>query len=117
MKIETIKEADNIKKKNLITVIETPLHLQSAVNEELQKMVAAGFIQPCHHSTDWCARSLLVMKPNSHPLNVRLVSDFRGVNKILKRTGYPMEGSSLLLKRLNPNETVFCTIDLLSGDY
>ena len=53
MKIETIKGADNIKKKNLITAIETPLHLQSAVNEELQKMLAAGFMEPCHHSTDW----------------------------------------------------------------
>ena len=95
-----------------MTAIETPLHLQSAANEELQKMLKAGFIEPCHHSTDWCARSFFVMKPNSQPLKVRLVSDFRGVKKILKRPGYPMEGSSLLLKRLNPEETVFCTIDL-----
>ena len=115
MKIETIKGADRIRRTNFMTAIETPLHLQSAANEELQKMLKAGFIEPCHHSTEWCARSFFVTKPNSQPLKVRLVSDFRGVNRILKRPGYPMEGSSLLLKRLNPNETVFCTIDLSSG--
>jgi hypothetical protein len=44
-----------------------------------------------------------------------MVSDFREVNRILKRPGYPMEGSSLILKRLNPNEAFFATLDLSSG--
>ena len=39
MNIETIKGADKIKKTNFMTAIETPLHLQSAANEELQKML------------------------------------------------------------------------------
>ena len=48
-------------------------------------------------------------------MKVRMVSDFRPVNRVLKRPGYPMEGSAAILKKLNPDEGYFCTIDLSSG--
>ena len=47
-------------------------------------------------------------------IKVRLVSDFRGMDKILCPPGYPMDCSSLFLKKLDPNETFFATIDLSS---
>ena len=43
------------------------------------------------------------------------MADFREVNRTLKRPGYPMDGSSLILKRLNPDEAYFSTLDLSSG--
>ena len=49
------------------------------------------------------------------PLKARLVSDFRIVNKKLKRPNWPLEGSSSLLKRLNRNHKFFCTLDFSSG--
>ena len=98
-----------------MTAIETPLHLQSAAGQELQKMLKAGFIEESHKSSDYCSLAFFVAKPNSDNLKARMVSDFREVNRILKRPGYPMEGSSLILKRLNPDEAYFCTLDLSSG--
>ena len=61
------------------------------------------------------SRGFFVEKPGSSPLKARLVSDYRAVNKILRRPGYPLEGSSHLLKRLEPTDKWFCTIDLSSG--
>ena len=43
------------------------------------------------------------------------MSDFMNVNKILKRPGYPMEGSGQIMKRLEPNKSFFATLDLSSG--
>ena len=117
VKIETIPNAKAIRPHNAYTPIETPIHMQNAANAELSRIMQAGQLEECHHATDWCARGFFVTKPSStvDSIKVRLVSDFRGVNKILRRPGYPMDGSSLILKRLDPNETFFATIDLSSG--
>ena len=117
VKIETIPNAKAIRPHNAYTPIETPIHMQNAANAELSRIMQAGQLEECHHATDWCARGFFVTKPSStvDSIKVRLVSDFRGVNKILCRPGYPMDGSSLILKRLDPNETFFATIDLSSG--
>ena len=107
VKIETIPNAKAIRPHNAYTPIETPIHMQNAANAELSRIMQAGQLEECHHATDWCARGVFVTKPSStvDSIKVRLVSDFRGVNKILRRPGYPMDGSSLILKRLDPNET------------
>ena len=78
-------------------------------------MLKAGFIEEFKRSTKYCSRAFFVAKPNSENLKARMVSDFREVNHILNRPGYAMEGSSLILKRLNQDEAFFCTLDLSSG--
>ena len=94
---------------------EIPLHLRKAADAELKDALEAGFIEPCTHATAWCSRSFFVEKPGVGPTRVRMVSDFRPVNKILRRPGYPYEGSAQILRRLNPDEPYFSTIDLSSG--
>merc|ERR1711940_465986 len=77
-----------------------------------------GFLEECVKPTPYCSRAFFVAKPGSgsgSDLKVRMVSDFRPVNRVLKRPGYPMEGSAAILKKLNPDEGYFCTIDLSSG--
>ena len=75
-------------------------------------MLKAGFLEEAHHSTPYVSRGFFVAKPNSDNLKARLVADF---NKTLKRPGYPMDASALILKRLNPDEAYFSTLDLSSG--
>merc|ERR1712105_516100 len=48
-------------------------------------------------------------------VKVRLVADFRGVNLKLQRPEYPLDNSSSILKRLNPQHKFFCAIDMSSG--
>ena len=41
----------------------------------------AGILAPVEHPTDWCSQSFPVVKPNSDPLSVRWVTDFRTLNR------------------------------------
>ena len=43
------------------------------------------------------------------------MTDLRRVNPNLKRVGTPLDGSSHILKRLEPEETVFASVDMSSG--
>ena len=112
--MEVNKEA-NVRPVNCMTPADIPAHLRHAADKELKDALEAGFLEPCHHSTKWCSRSFFVEKQGGGPIKVRLVSDFRGINRILRRPGYPYEGSSQILRRLNPKEPFFSTIDLSSG--
>ena len=48
-------------------------------------------------------------------MKARLVADFRGVNRKLRRPEHPLEGSSGILKRLNPKHCYFAAVDFSSG--
>ena len=48
-------------------------------------------------------------------VKARLVSDFRILNKALKRPNYPLEGSSQLIKQVNPKHKFWVTLDFTSG--
>ena len=94
-----------------------PAQLHRAADKGLARCLAAGTLEECQHYTPWVSRELFVAKPRKpgQPLKARLVSDFRIVNKKLKRPNWPLEGSSSLLKRLNKNHRFFCTLDFSSG--
>ena len=64
-----------------MTAIETPLHLQHAAKKELQKMLAAGFLEEHVEAKDYCSRAFFVAKPHSDNLRARMVTDFRSVKK------------------------------------
>ena len=91
---------ERFKVHNAFTPIKTPRFLQKAANEELSKMIKAGFLEPVEKATTWCSRGFFVSKPGSNKLKARLVSDFRNLNRVLRRPGYPLDGSSMILKRL-----------------
>ena len=94
----------------------TPCHLQNTADRELDKLLKAGVLEPVEHATDWCSRGFFVQK-NTHCEEVKthLVSDLRRVNKVLKRIGPPLDGSSHILKRLNPEDKLYAVCDLSMG--
>ena len=48
-------------------------------------------------------------------IKARLVTYLRDVNSNTKRVGTPLDGSSHILKRLQSDETWFCSVDMSSG--
>ena len=50
-------------------------------------------------------------------MKVRLVADFKDVNMVIKSPNYPNEGSESLLKQIDPEAQVFCTLDFSHGYY
>ena len=101
---------------NAMTAVETPRHLQDAAAEELSRLLKAGILEPVHHPTKNCSRAFFVQKNNKDgTIKARLVSDLRRVNTNTERVGTPLDGSSHILKRLEPDETIFASVDMSSG--
>ena len=54
-------------------------------------------------------------KPGKKEVKARLVADFRGINKKLRRPEIPLEGSWNILRRLDPRDKFFACVDFSSG--
>ena len=116
LKLELIDNYDDVPPTNHMTPFATPRHLQEAADKELNKLLAAGVLEKVEHPTEWCSRGFFVQK-NTYggTPKVRLVRDLRGVNKILKRVGHLLDGSSHILKRLEPSDKFYAVCDLSMG--
>ena len=114
VKIDLVDSSANMG--NSMIAIETPRHLQEAADEELSRLLKAGVLEPVHHATSTCSRAFFVQKNNKDgAIKARLVTDLKKVNPNLVRVGTPLDGSSHILKRLEPEETMFASVDMSSG--
>merc|ERR1712055_344271 len=90
---------------------EIPAYLRDAADRELNRMVAGGLLEKVEDYSETVSRGFFVEKKckPGEEVKVRLVADFRGVNLKLQRPEYPLDNSSSILKRLNPQHKYFCT--------
>ena len=63
-----------------------PFAHRQLFKQELDRLVSIGVLEPCGRS-EWCASTFIVGKPSG---GCRWVTDFRGLNKYLKRRSYPI---------------------------
>ena len=63
-----------------------PRSLEDAYKAELQRLCELGVLAPCGGS-EWAAPSFLIPKKDK---TVRMVTDFRVLNRSLKRRNYPL---------------------------
>ena len=90
-----------IKPTHIMTPAPIPVHLRQVADKELKRCLDAGVLEECNRATEWVSRGMFVpkaVKPGER-LRSMLVSDLRGINKNLKKSLYPNEGSQALLKR------------------
>merc|ERR1711984_30758 len=76
-----------------------------------------GLLEQVHEYSPIVSRGFFVPKKTApgEEVKVRLVADFRGVNQELQRPEYPLDNSSSILKRLNPQHKFFAAIDMSLG--
>ena len=80
------------------------------------RLLKSGCLEAVHHPTNNCSSAFFVKKNNKDgTIKARLATDLRKVNTNLKRVGTPLDGSSHILKRLEPEETMFASVDMSSG--
>ena len=62
--------------------------------------------------SQWASMAFLVVKGNK---DVRIVSDFKQLNKAIERPHRPTESSDQLLRNIESDSKYFVTLDLTSG--
>ena len=93
---------------------DTPYHLRGAYDRELRDMLEAEIIEPMGlRESNWCSRSFPVLKSDGS--SVRLVSDFKNVNRCIKRPNHPTDSANQLLRQIAPTSRYFCTIYCVAG--
>ena len=84
-----------------------PFQRESLFKNELQNMVSDGVLEPCGPSI-WAAPTFVVPKKDNR---VRWVSDFRELNKLIKRKPFPMPRIQDIMNRCGKYKH-FTKIDL-----
>merc|ERR1712030_208498 len=72
--------------------------MEEAAMKELQRMLNAGMLEPISGYCENLSRGFFVEKPGKDTVKARLVADFRGINRKLRRPEHPLEGSWGILK-------------------
>ena len=64
-----------------------PLNYLRSAYDLIQKHIAEGVITPVDRPTKFCARATFL--PKADGVSLRMVTDFRGLNKIIQRPVWP----------------------------
>ena len=93
-----------------------PQHFQGEADKVLQAFLDSGVIErvPEDHVTEWCSPGFFVPKPNG---KVRLVVDYRGINKFITRPVHPFPSPRDIIKDIKPDSKWFLKLDATWGYY
>ena len=75
------------------TAVDISPYMEAAARKELARILNAGMIEEIQGYTKNLSRGFFVEKPGRDKVKARLVADFRGINRKLRRPEYPLEGS------------------------
>ena len=103
--------SDNHSPYSVHTARRVPLPLMPKVKTELQRLEKAGIIEPIEEPTDWCAPIVPVLKKSG---SVRITTDFKQLNKAVKRERYMLPTLEDILVKLS-GARVFSKLDETSG--
>jgi hypothetical protein len=73
------------------------------VKEEVDRLLQAGFIQPCHYA-DWVSNIILVEKKNTG--KIWICVDFRNLNRATPNDEYPMPIADLLIDSVSGKKVI-----------
>ena len=84
---------------------DTPYHLRGAYDCELRDILRAEILEPMGlRESDWCSRAFPVLKGDGS--SVRLVTDFKSINRCIKRPNHPTDSANQLLRQISPTQDI-----------
>ena len=87
-----------------------PVHQQTEVQNELQKMIELGVIEEACGPTEWCSPMVIAKKGNG---KIRICTDLTKLNAAVKREIHPMATVEGSLSKIKGN--IFSKLDANSG--
>lgn len=112
MRIE-LDESKMITPINITTARQVQYHLSGKADTLITELQEANAIVRCNRPTKWCSPAHFVGKPDG--VNVRLVTDYRQLNKAVKRTVHPFPSSQDLMRKVKDSSKWFIKLDALHG--
>ena len=88
-----------------------PMAIKPQLKEELERLHKLGIVAPVTHPTPWVSSMVVVRKPIS---NLRICIDPKDLNKVSKRSRYPLPTIQDILPDLR-RAKVFSTFDVKNG--
>jgi hypothetical protein len=77
--------------------------LMDHIKEEIERLLKANFIRPCHY-VEWISNIVPVEKKNTG--KIRVCIDFRNLNRATPKDEYPMPGAHMLINRASGNKMI-----------
>ena len=111
-----INHDKNVPPVNHTHPFDVPYHLRSVWEKEIRDAIEGrGVLKPVDYATEWSSKAFTVAKNDSS--KVRIVADFRQLNKALKHPHWPTESSCQLLRHVCPKSKYYVTVDANSGNH
>ena len=116
MKIHLRRDDPDYKPMRISTARKVPLHFQEEADKTLQWFLDSGVIErvPTTEQVEWCSPGFFVPKPGG---KVRLVVDYRGINKHIERPVHPFPSPRDILRGIKPDSKWFLKLDAVQGYY
>ena len=108
----TIKVRPDVKPTNRQTMRPLDISMREAGEQLIRELLESKVIEECTSPTPWCSPAFFVKKASGA---ARLVTDFRALNKVVDRVGWPFPSSDSIRESILPESKVFFAIDALSG--
>ena len=96
----------------LRTARNVPLHLMKKAEAVISKGLEDGVLARVDVPTEWTSPGMFVPKANG---GVRLVVDFKELNKHIDRPVHPFPSAGDIMKQIRPDSKFFCKVDFASG--
>ena len=109
----TLKKNVKVVPTKVLTGRRIPLNLEKQAEEEIQALVSSGVLREAPGPTEWISPSMFVPKPNSNSL--RLVTDFRSLNKYVERPVAPFPSASDIVSCIPEGTKYFMKLDAVKG--
>ena len=110
-----LDDLKGLKPLKVLTVRQTPLHMQEMGRQLIADLVGCGILRKVTEPTDWVSPAKFVLKPGGK--KVRLVTDYRRLNKYVKRPVHPFPSPTDVIRMLEPGTQVFAKLDAIHGYY
>ena len=114
VKIQLNDDWGKIKPLKVLTARQIPVHMKDKADKLVEELLQAGVITRESEPTEWVAPAHFVPKPGNSG-KVRLVTDYRVLNKIISLPIHPFPSAQDLMRQIQPGSRWFAKIDAVHG--
>ena len=104
---------DNYVPYRVTSARQIPLRFREKADECVQELIKKSVIAPCHVPTEWCSPAFFVVKPDGK--SVRMVTDYTGLNKYVKRPVHPFSCVTEIIQSIPSTANYFAKFDAVNG--